>query len=546
MLKLKSTLVLSVGLLLAGCSQKSTTSLVAMDYSKINKQASEAYLKPIRPGYDGKNPYWNGFATKFLYAPAFDFASKDGADHYRFTVTTTDSPNNASWRFEATEPTASLSPIWNQITPGKVKLIVEAIKDKQVIDTVGSREFLRDFPFEGPYKPALRSYRDAAVMGLYYVHCIPEIQSWKNQTVPDMKYHYNTYVCKEIGATVQCEVLLASLLPSRADEALQIAHNAAQFLMDVSRPKGHPLAYWPPTYYQEPGVERRKASKFEENDNKTMTMEAAVAGDAMLDMYKLTGDSVYLNHALGIADTYVRLQAPDGSLPIKIDYSTGEPVNNSKAMLHPLLNFFQRFENELNINKYANAKAKAEDWMYKTTLSRFEMVGQFEDVSVLKLQPYENLTNCTAAPYASYLLSKSQISDTDLQNAIDLTRFCEDQFTYWKTAANKDGMLTHAAPCVFEQYKYLMSVDGSASNVADAMLASYKATGDQLFLAKGVALTNNFTQVQDQLTGRIPTLWCFQTGRDAQRPDFWINCTFASVKTLLKYHNLLNATDVKE
>ncbi|MDE7443859.1 MAG: hypothetical protein K2M65_06835, partial [Muribaculaceae bacterium] len=74
----------------------------------------------------------------------------------------------------------------------------------------------------------------------------------------------------------------------------------------------------------------------------------------------------------------------------------------------------------------------------------------------------------------------------------------------------------------------------------DALLALYQATGDQLYLAKGTALVDHYTHVQDQLTGRIPTLWCFIMGRDAQKPDFWINCTYASVKTLLKYHNLLN------
>ncbi|MDE7443860.1 MAG: hypothetical protein K2M65_06840, partial [Muribaculaceae bacterium] len=191
---MKSTLVLSLGILLASCSHNDTNTSCALDYSKLNKQASEEYLKPIRPGYDGKNPFWNGFATKFLYAPAFDFASVDGADNYRFTVTSVNAPEStASWHFEATDPTAPLSPIWNDITPGNVRLVVEAIKDNQVIDTVGSREFLRDFPFEGPYQPALRSYRDAAVMGLLYVHGIPEIQSWKYQTVPDMEHHHNTY-----------------------------------------------------------------------------------------------------------------------------------------------------------------------------------------------------------------------------------------------------------------------------------------------------------------------------------------------------------------
>lgn len=66
-----------------------------------------------------------------------------------------------------------------------------------------------------------------------------------------------------------------------------------------------------------------------------MTMEAASAGHAFLDLYDLTGDKAYYDRALGIADTYVRLQREDGSLPIKVDFVTGEPVNDACAMLHP-------------------------------------------------------------------------------------------------------------------------------------------------------------------------------------------------------------------
>ncbi len=40
---------------------------------RLNRQALEEYNIPVRPGYEGKNPYWNEFAEKFLYAPAFDF-----------------------------------------------------------------------------------------------------------------------------------------------------------------------------------------------------------------------------------------------------------------------------------------------------------------------------------------------------------------------------------------------------------------------------------------------------------------------------------------
>lgn len=205
------TLFISVCILLCGCRNTGCkTGDDILDYAKINAEAAESYLEPIRPGYEGRNPFWNGFAKKFIYAPAFDFKKIDGATAYRFTVTPKDKKTEGSWSFTAKEPTAPLSPIWNDIPVGQMRLVVTgAQRRRSEIGPAGTREFRRDYPFSGPYTPALRDYREAAVMGLLYVHGLPEIQHWAKHTEPDMDYSHNTYPCKIIGATIRCEVLLA-------------------------------------------------------------------------------------------------------------------------------------------------------------------------------------------------------------------------------------------------------------------------------------------------------------------------------------------------
>ena len=55
-------------------------------YNRLNKQAEAEYLQPVRPASEGRNPCWNKFAKKFMYAPAFDVPSVSRADKYRFTV----------------------------------------------------------------------------------------------------------------------------------------------------------------------------------------------------------------------------------------------------------------------------------------------------------------------------------------------------------------------------------------------------------------------------------------------------------------------------
>ena len=463
---MKRVLILSVLLLSASCTGT---------YERLNKQAAGEYLQPVRPASEGRNPCWNKFAKKFMYAPAFDVPAQSDAISYRFTV----SSDAGSWSFETDSPGASLAPIWNSIPPSKVDLCVEAKLICDTMVTVYTRSFVRDYPFEGPYRDAVRDYREAAIKGALYVHLMPEVQHWTVSDVPDMAYSHNTYPCKIIGATIRNECLVARELPERRENALQVARNAAAFLIAMSRPEGDALAYFPPTYYLD-----REASKREWNQGKTMTLEAASAGQAFLDLYDATGEKEYFERAVGIGRTYVRLQREDGSLPIKVDFATGEPVNDVSAMLHPLLRYFARLES-YGLQEFAPAREKGERWMDEVAVERFDMTGQFEDVNVKGLEPYQNLTNCTAAPYASYLMHKTVITDRDRANARDLVRLSEDQFVHWAYHDSlSDGFPRKNAPCVHEQYHYEMPVDNSACNVANAWLDIYEDSGDLLCLAR--------------------------------------------------------------
>ena len=297
------------------------------DAERLHRAAMREYLDPIRPGYEGRNPFWNTFATKFIYAPAFEFEPVENAVKYRFTVShlgtsmvespryrkdapTEDpeprrvlgpgAPTGRSWSFEAESPQQSLAPVWNDITAGRVRVTAEGLDAAgQVLGKAGEREFLRDFPFRPPYNGNVRPYAEAARMAALHIHELPAIRHWLTAAEPDMTYRHNTYACKIVGATIRLEVLVAKLLPSHREEALAIARNAARFLMEQSRPEGAPLAFFPPTYYSD-----LISSSRAENRGKTMTMEACAAGNAFLDLYDATGDRIYYDRALAIAETY--------------------------------------------------------------------------------------------------------------------------------------------------------------------------------------------------------------------------------------------------
>ena len=517
----------AVCLCLAACQKQGD------DYEKLNAQAALEYLEPLRPGYESRNPYWNVFAKRFIYAPAFDFHEREGAKEYRFVLTSKE--DSTQWSFTADAPWRPLSPVWNEVEVGTVTLEVLAIGEKgEVIDTVGKRTFMRGYPFHAPYPDAVVPYREAALKAALYIHSLPYVHRFASEMEPDLDtYPHFSCACKVIGALVSNECLVAREMPEHKDEATAIALNAARFLLAQSQPADAPLAHFPPTYYKGDLQDKQ------EHLNKTMTMEAAKGvGPAYLDLFDLTGDSLWLNEALSIARTYYNIQRADGSFPIKVDFLTGEPVNATGAMLHPLLNFLERLRSQYGIQDFQPMQEAGERWMAQVPLSTFDLTGQFEDVSVLGLKPYENLTNCTASPYADYLLRKDNPTQEEIESAVELMRLSEDQFVHWDYPVGPDGIRLRCAPAVHEQYKYETPIDNSSCNVANALLSYYELTGDRLAFEKAKALIDNLTIQQHQNSGVIPTAFIFRPADRENKQQITLNCCFADVKILLRMHHL--------
>jgi len=538
------------------------------NFKGLNAQAAKEYQKPIRPFTDGRNPCWNEFCNRFIYAPVFDFQAKQGAVKYVYTIVRDiaeieaeirgDDDSEAQqakkaeivklgsekWSFTGKTPSECLAPIWKKIPVGKVVLTVEAFdKDGHTLGLcevsqgkkgiVTERTFMRDFPFEGPYTENIRPYREAALMGMLYIHTMPQIQAWKNSTKPDMSYKHNTYANKTIGRTVEIEAKLAKYYPQYAEEALQIAKNAAQFLIDESRPEGDVLAFFPPTYYGD-----LIASKKSWNKGKMIPMDACYVANGFLDLYDACGDKKYYDQALKIADTFVKLQRPDGSMPIKCFYETGEPVNDVGAMLGPVLNFARRLNLQYGLTEYEAMRIKGEEWMNKVALETFNITGQFEDVNVEGLKPYANLTQCTGCPYASYLL-KGHPSPKNVEDARDLIRMGEDQFVHWNSLPEKNGIRRLPGPCVFEQLHYQTPVDNSSCNVANAYLDLYEATGDKLAFAKAKALIDELTVCQFPTNGMTPTTLDYRNPQKDKGRTFWLNCSVATIEIWLRMADII-------
>lgn len=506
-----------------------TAQFPKLNYGKLNKLAAREYLRPIRPGYEGRNPYWNAYATRFLYAPAFDFREIAEAREYVYTVVA----GGRKHTFRAAKPNLSLAPVWNEIPAGNAELTVEGVDAAgKSVGRAGSRTFFRDYPFTGPYNIPSLPYKEAAIRALRYIHGIPQIRRWATQKEPDLSLELNQYPCKTVSGTIRCELMLSKLSPADSLEALEIAKGAGEFLLGICWPADSALAGFPPTYYggHSGSLEGRVVLL---NQGKTMSMEACKAALAFLDLYDATGDSRYFSQVKAILATYAKLQAADGSVPIKLDIHTGRGVNDVCARLHPLLYVVKRMHDQYGLDDYEGMRKAAEHWMDNYAFGKFEMVGQFEDTPVEGLKPYQNLSHWTGVPYAAYVLESGKATKEQIAMARDVINFGEDQFTVWRLGPGSLGEGDWHVPGVEEQYFYRMPIDDSAASMATAWLDLWKVTGDKLALAKGIALINSITNVQ-KASGMIATAW-HNNGGIESLTDFWISCCMGDVQALLLY-----------
>ena len=129
------------------------------------EKAIEESLIPVRPGMSGKQPFWNGLATRFIQVPSFEFKELASAKSYKFSAYS--ETNGKGYKFISDKPHDLLSPIWQALPVGKVKLIVEALdENEKVIGVSGTRQFYKAAPFNGPYQNPILNYKESAKLAL--------------------------------------------------------------------------------------------------------------------------------------------------------------------------------------------------------------------------------------------------------------------------------------------------------------------------------------------------------------------------------------------
>lgn len=503
----------------------------------LARLVAEDVSKPVRPAGVNGQPFWNGASWMFMYPPSFEFKKVPQAVKYRFLAIDYIHREHV---MDAAEPTALLTPMWGEIPArGLVTVICDGIDaNGNICGRAGVRRFWKSAPFTpGGYKPASRSYAEAAAKVCDFIWNLPNTRHLLEKGEPDPSYELNCYPAKMSGSMIGIMLNCAKHRPERTKEAMSVARAAADFLLRLSQPADAPLAYFPPTY-------RGTALTAKKYAGQQMLLYPARAAANFLRLADATGDRKYAEAAENIGRTYLRLQGDDGAWYLKMWEKDGKPVLPNRAFPLEPLQLFEKLYARTKDPAWRKAADRAFAYIEKGPLTDWNWECQFEDVP--PHPPYRALTKHQACSTAMFLLERFPDDDRRLAQARELLRFAEDQFVYWERPCRADGTgyrsgapnngkisswlwdyKTWVTPGVGEQFGWEMPIDASNVKLICTYLALYKAEGNPLDLAKARALGDTLVNVQKE-DGSIRTQMLMRPDADT----FWISCMGASADAL--------------
>ncbi len=501
---------------------------------------------PLRPGEPGQAPFWNAFAKRFIFAPAFDYRPVENAVTYKYEIWC---PKNATHHsFEAKVPHTALTPVWALMPVGIFDLrVIGVAANGQRLGIAGEGRYFRAAPFDGPYHEPVVPYDQSALIALEKVMNKSYVEYWLKNKTPDPEYALYRYAAKMFGSVIIGAVTHARLKPGTSDAArsTQLARIVADYLISISFRPGSPLEFFPPTYHGKWIAE--KAISHAQLHN-CMMIVAADSGHAYLDLYDLTREPKYLEAAQRIARTYLKSQLDSGSWYLYVNHETGAPTADYISIPTSTINYLERLRNNYGMKDVDAAIQRAFAWIMENPVRTFHWLAQYEDVDMRYFAPYERMSREQACDLAIYLFRRHPDRPDYVELAEDLIRFAEDQFVTWEQMEDLvvtaqlgtlrpppevplSGPGSYAknwvTPIVHEQYGFWMPSSRNTGLMIETYWDAYVTTKKEVYRAKALSIANNFTRVQQLHGGDYPTFF-------TKYPmPFWMNNSIYPAKVMM-------------
>lgn len=492
---------------------------------------------PVRPGISGERPFWNKYAKRFIYAPAFNYKEIIGAKKYRYEISCIG--DSSSFTFGENVPLGPLSPVWDKMPIGYFNLRVVGVSDEgDSVGLSGKGQYYHAAFFNGPYHNALMPYDSSGMVALFHILHKSYVTYWLNNNEPDPGYKLYRYPAKIFSAVISAAVTYAKLNPhaKESERAIRIAKIVGDYLLKISIPAGNAWEYFPPTYYGE-SIKKLNQAPWIRLEN-LIPHFGADAGNSYLDLYDLTKDEKYLLAAKRIAHTFLKTQIKNGAWYLYVNPYSGKPTTSTDNICIPttILKYLDRLQNDYKMKGLEVAINKAFNWIMNNPVKTFNWQAQFEDVGTHK--PYEDLNRKEACQFAIYLLKQDKNKKQYIRLAEELLRYSEDQFVIWekprpdinKGSSNPAFISKNwITPCTLEQYAYMMPTNLAAMRMMKVYWYAYLATHKKIYLAKAKSFANTMTIVQQAHEGNYSTYFT------KYNLEEWLNCNVYAAKEMIRF-----------
>ena len=501
-------------------------------------QAVEESLVPIRPGEPGKREFWSEYADKgacsiylvngkkmvwftkkspggnsleempledfwaarprpnsgppaFIAAPSLNLAPIPGAERYRLTAYPSEGQKSkAMASVEVEQPWKPLAELWKKlpVSDQRWDLAIEGLNAQgSVVPGSGIVRLAikRKSPFQGPYSTPPRSYREGALMLARWIRDNPRYTDMRGLSGEQVGSGAGDYATWFISyAALYAGQVLYQLSPDpveRAD-ALDLSLNVADVWRESCR-----LNVMPDVY-------------------QTKTCDMFHYGLAWLDMYRLSGDPVFRDLALLLAQKLAQRQESNGvwgpiapeSGKVSRDEKTGRPVvitfHQPGLMEYDpssILYFLGRLRKELKVNDFAPTEAKAWAWLEANSIARFDWRREGPGEGSQHMMPSPTVGDLALRCF-DYLDLDLPDRPADVALMTDLLRWCEDRHVDW---SRKDGS-TLVYPRMFGRKDEHL-------RLADAYARLAVRTKNALHRAKAEALATAALVAQNAVSGQL-------------------------------------------